>query len=336
MLNVQLFSPSPGRDVVNSMFARSKVARSKSSAHAVVELRAVAPFDFDLVLRYLQIWPAAVLERLEDRRYRRAVYLGPHKVLLTIHSTGTPKRPRLILEVFGPGIDSSIVEQAAALVRRTFMLDADPAPFMQTARADPVLAEVVGRLGGARPVQIIDPFEAVLWTIIGQQINLAFARRLKLALIEMCASHVEVDGERFGLFPQPAQVADLDPKLARQRQFSRQKVEYIKAIAAAVSSGRIDFELLRNAPPHQALETLTSIKGIGRWTAEYVLIRALGFPDAITAADVGLRKAIGNAYGMSRSATEQEVRELAERWRPWRGWAAFYWWLERLLALHPI
>jgi DNA-3-methyladenine glycosylase II len=298
-----------------------------------VELRAVAPLDFDMVLRYLRIWPAAVLERIEGGRYRRAVHLGPHKVLLSIHSIGTRRRPRLVLEVFGCGIDSALVEQATALVRRTFMLDADPAPFLAAARADPVLAQLAGRLIGVRPVQIIDPFEAVLWTILGQQINLAFARRLKLALIEMCGSHMEVDGERFGLFPLPAQVVDLDPKLARERQFSRQKTEYIKAIAAAVLSGRIDFELLRSAPPQQALDTLISIKGIGRWTAEYLLIRALGFPDAIPAADVGLRKSIGQAYGMGRSATEQEVRELAERWRGWRGWAAFYWWLERLLAL---
>jgi DNA-3-methyladenine glycosylase II len=312
------------------------LARSKRARSTTVELRAVAPFDFDFVLRYLRIWPAAVLEKIDGGRYRRAVHIGRHKVLLSMHSVGTRARPRLMLEVCGAGIDDSVVEQAAAMVRRTFMLDVDPTPFLEAAQADPALANVAGRFRGVRPVQIIDPFEAVLWTILGQQINLAFARRLKLALIEMCASHMEVDGERFALFPLPGQVADLDPKLARERQFSRQKVEYIKAIAAAVMSGQVDFDLLRTAPPQQALESLMAIKGIGRWTAEYLLIRTLGFPDAIPAADVGLRKSIGQAYGMGRTASEQEVRQLAERWRGWRGWAAFYWWLERLLALYPI
>ena len=127
---------------------------------------------------------------------------------------------------------------------------------------------------------------------------------------------------------------NLDPRLARERQFSRQKVEYVKGIAAAVLGGRIDFELLRTVAPEQALNALIAIKGIGRWTAEYLLIRALGFPDAIPAADVGLRKAIGKAYGMGRNATEAEVRILAEKWQGWRGWAAFYFWLERLLALY--
>ena len=76
-----------------------------------------------------------------------------------------------------------------------------------------MLAEVVGRLHALRPIMIIDPFEAALWSILGQQINLAFARRLKQALIEMCGSHLEVNGERFGLFPQPAQVVHLDPQI---------------------------------------------------------------------------------------------------------------------------
>jgi DNA-3-methyladenine glycosylase II len=310
---------------------RRQTVRFRSAS---IELRAVAPFDFDLALRYLQIWPAAVLEKIEGGRYRRAVTLDGREVLLSIHSIGTIQRPRLVLEVVGAGVDKPIVERAATLVRRTFWLDADPAPFLEVARTDPVLAKVVGRLHTLRPIQIIDPFEAVLWAILGQQINLAFARRLKLALIEMCGGYMEVDGERFGLFPRPAQVIPLDPDLARQRQFSRQKTAYVKGIAAAVHSGQIDFEALRNLPAEQAFAALTNVKGIGRWTAEYLLIRALGFPDAIPAADVGLRKAIGLAYAMERTATEEEVRALSVKWAGWRGWAAFYWWLERLLARH--
>jgi DNA-3-methyladenine glycosylase II len=309
-----------------------KIASSTRSLS--VELRAVAPFDFDLALRYLQIWPAAVLEKIDGGQYRRAVTLDGRDVLLLLHSIGTIQRPRLVLEVFGAGVDKPIVERAATLVRRTFWLDTDPAPFLEVARTDPVLDKVVQRLHALRPIQIIDPFEAVLWAILGQQINLAFARRLKLALIEMCGSHMKVDGERFGLFPRPAQVIPLDPDLARQRQFSRQKTAYVKGIAAAVHSGQIDFEALRGLPADQAFAALTAIKGVGRWTAEYLLIRALGFRDAIPAADVGLRKAIGLAYAMERTATEEEVRTLSARWAGWRGWAAFYFWLERLLALY--
>ncbi len=316
--------------------ARRPASTPRRTRRDATELRAVAPYDFDLALRYLRIWPAAVLERVDGGRYRRAVHIGGHDVLLSVHSVGTAARPRLVLEVAGAEVNPAVVEQAAALIGRTFMLDADPTPFLEAAQADPVLAGIAGRLHRIRPMQIIDPFEAASWAVLGQQINLAFARRLKLALIEMCGGFMEVDGERFGLFPRPAQVGHLDPQLARERQFSRQKVEYVKGIAAAVLSGALNFELLRTMAPEQALNELVAIKGIGRWTAEYLLIRALGFPDAIPAADVGLRAAIGKAYAMDRNATEAEVRELAGKWHGWRGWAAFYFWLERLLALYPI
>ena len=66
--------------------------------------------------------------------------------------------------------------------------------------------------------------------------------------------------------------------------------------------------------------------GVGRWTAEYLLMRGLGFPDVIPAADGGLRKVMGLAYGLGRNATEDEVREIAERWKGWRSFGAFYWW----------
>ena len=71
---------------------------------------------------------------------------------------------------------------------------------------------------------------------------------------------------------------------------------------------------------------LTALRGVGRWTAEYVLMRGLGHEDVIPAADVGLQSAIGRAYGLERKATEREVRELAERWVPHRSHAAFAWW----------
>ncbi len=79
--------------------------------------------------------------------------------------------------------------------------------------------------------------------------------------------------------------------------------------------------------PEEALAQLTAYKGVGRWTAEYVLMRGFGAPDSLPAADVGLRAIIGRAYGLGRTATEAEVRERAEVWAGWRGWAAFTWWL---------
>lgn len=293
-------------------------------------LRPKAPYDFARALDYLRIWPAVVVERIGDGMYRRAITIDGRDVLLVLHSIGTTAAPRLVLDVRGPRVTPAVAERAAQIVRRSFALDDGTDGFIRAVRGDPVMARVARRFRATRPISIIDPFEAVLWAIMGQQVNLAFARRMKLGLIELCGRQLRIGGETFPMFPAAEQVAELDAGALRQRQFSRQKIEYMQRVACQVAEGSLNFEALRAMAPQQAFENLIAIKGIGRWTAEYLLVRALGMRDFIPAADIGLRNAIGHAYGMNRNATEEETRRVAEQWKGWRGWAAFYWWLHRL------
>jgi 3-methyladenine DNA glycosylase/8-oxoguanine DNA glycosylase len=140
-----------------------------------------------------------------------------------------------------------------------------------------------------------------------------------------------VDGHEYILTPGPEVVAELDDSDLLELQFSRQKARYILNLARQVTRGEFDLEELWELSPDQAMERLQGLVGIGRWTAEYVLLRALGQPDAIPAGDVALQQVIGRAYH-GRKATEAEVRVIAEAWAPWRGYAAMCWWLGRLLS----
>jgi DNA-3-methyladenine glycosylase II len=180
-------------------------------------------------------------------------------------------------------------------------------------------------------VLIADPFETLVWAILGQQINVRFAATLKRRLVERYGERVHVNlpaGPRaLLLFPKPEALATLShDRDLRPLQFSRQKSAYTILAARAIADGWLDLEALRDAPPDEALERLMQLKGIGRWTAEYILMRGFGHPDTIPAADGGLRRVIGRAYGLGRLATEAEVRAIASRWCPWRSYAAFYWW----------
>lgn len=324
--------PSPSRLAIVSDAPRRIIRWSRFRSERV-ELHPIPPFDLDLALRYLAAWPATVIEQVEGGVWQRAVRIGGQELILALRSVGTPRRPRLSLEIHGRELDAGLVGQAIAMVKRAFAVEVDPKPFFGAVRADPVLRELVERLGSVRPLTVIDPFEAVVWGILCQQINLAFGRRLKTALIDLCGATLAVGGESYTLFPRPQDVIDLDPAVLRALQYSRQKTAYIKEAAAAILSGRLDFALLATLKADEVMARLTAIKGIGRWTAEYVMLRVLGFPDAIAAADAGLRRVIGRAYGLGRTASEKEVREIARRWDGWRGWAAFYWWMEALLAV---
>lgn len=303
-----------------------------SPPRARVTLEAIAPFDFDLALRYLRAWPATVIEQIEDGVWRRVLTIDGYDFVVALRSIGSMRRPRLELEVAGAGLTPERLARIRAMLVRAFALEVDSGPFLRAIASDPILARVVGRHCAVRPLLIIDPFEALVWGILCQQINLAFARRLKLALIELCGRRLEIDGRSYLVFPTPAALLRLDPQILRAHQYSRQKIAYIMGAAQALVTGALDFTALAALPTDQALARLTRFKGIGRWTAEYLLLRVLGAPDVIAAADAGLRRVIGEAYELGKLASEAQVRGLAERWAGWRGWAAFYWWMDAVLA----
>jgi DNA-3-methyladenine glycosylase II len=261
---------------------------------------------------------------VEARVYQRAIRIGDHDVRLTVR----PADAGLRLDVAGPIVTEEIADRAEQVVGRVFSLDADPAPFLEMAQTDSVLAPLVERFPQMRPVTIPDLYETLIWSILGQQINVGFARRLKLRLVELCGHTLTIDGQDYPLMPRPDVVAALDPADLVPLQFSRQKTNYIIGLSQLVASGDLNLEALRDQPEDEVIATLTSVKGIGRWTAEYALMRGLGHPDIIPAGDVSLQLLIGTA-AIGRRATEAELREIAERWRPWRGWATFFVWMSR-------
>jgi DNA-3-methyladenine glycosylase II len=291
------------------------------------EIVPLPPYAFAAALAYLHRSSSAILERIsDDGIYHRAVTLDGHDLLLTMKSVGSIEAPHLELAVLGEQVSPTLLNETAQMVRRIFSLDDDPTEFYRIAQAEPVFGALVQRYYGLRPVTIVSPFEALIWAVIGQQINVSFARKLKQRLVELCGGQLHIGGEDYPLMPTPQAIAALDLALLAANQFSRQKTSYIIGLAQAVVSGELDFAAVAGLPHDEAIAYLTRFHGLGRWTAEYVLMRGLGGRDSIPAADMGLRIAIGRAYGMGRNATELEVREIAEQWAGWRGWAAFYWW----------
>lgn len=274
------------------------------------------PFRLDLALRYLATSPSTVAEVVDAASYERALRApgGP----VVVRAVGAAEG--LKVSVSGPGAGAAALEEGLSWVRAVFSLDAPVPPIEAT--NDPVMAERLARYRGLRILTIPDPFEALVWAILGQQINVAFAARLKRVLIEHYGDAVDVDGRRFWLFPPAERLVDVTPELLRPLQISRQKALYIRELARS----DLDLAALSALPDDEVIERLVRIKGIGRWTAEYLLLRGFGRTDAIPAGDMGLRAIVGGLYGFGRNATEAEVRQLAERWAPWRGYAAFYLW----------
>jgi DNA-3-methyladenine glycosylase II len=289
-------------------------------------LRPRPPFRFDLALAYLRRSPLEILDLVEDGAYRRAVRLAGRPGLLEVRSTGTVEQPALRLALAGGPASTAELEAAGRLVARCFRVEQDLAPFEARVPLDPPFGALVGRLRGLRALLLTSPFEALVWAIVGQQINIAFAYRLKRALIERFGARLEHDGRVYFLFPDPERLATLEPDALRPLQFSGQKARYIVDLARQIAAGHLDLEAIGRLEPAEARARLMELRGVGRGTAEYVLMRGLGAPDELPAADIGLQTAAGRVYGWPRRPTEPELRALAEPWAGWRSTFGFYLW----------
>lgn len=182
------------------------------------------------------------------------------------------------------------------------------------AALEPGFAAALRRVGYPAP-RIRDPgYETLLRTIVGQQVSVASAaavwRKLETELGAGCA---------------PETLLSRDFDALRACGLSRQKQGYARSLAELVTSGAIDLRALP-VDDEQAIEQLTRIKGIGRWSAEIYLLFAEGRPDIWPAGDLAVQIEVGRILGLPERPSERQTREVAERWRPHRGAAAIMAW----------
>ena len=221
-------------------------------------------------------------------------------------------------------------EQGQQEVRRYvadwFDLDTDLQPFYAMAASDPVLQEVVQQHAGLRVMGLPDLFEALSWAVIGQQINLTFAYTLKRRLIENFGSSLTVDDVDYWAFPSAETIASLQVEQLRALQFSGRKAEYLIQIAQELASGRLVKDELIGQTEQQVEQQLVAIRGVGPWSAHYVMMKCLRFHSAFPITDVGLHNALKQQLGMDRKPTIAEIEDLAKPWTGWQAYATFYLW----------
>ena len=211
-------------------------------------------------------------------------------------------------------------------LRDWFDLDTDLSLFYTQVEKDPSLGPLVDAFRGLRMVRMGNFFEALCWSILGQQINLRFAYQLKRQFAARYGAPVEVQGHTIYKFPEPEQIATLDIDTLREIQFSKQKANYIIGVAQAFCEGRLDKGQLKNLAPEEIHKELVALKGIGNWTANYILMKVFGVPSAFPIEDVGLHNALKIRLGLDAKPNLEQIRTLAKPWAGWEAYATFYLW----------
>ncbi|QDQ26805.1 helix-turn-helix domain-containing protein [Chitinimonas arctica] len=166
-------------------------------------------------------------------------------------------------------------------------------------------------------------FEALVWAIVGQQVNLTFAAKLRRVVIELAGREA---GDGMLAHPDIAAVAALDPAVLHGRQFSRSKAEYLVGTARYLLEHGWDMEALSRQSAPAMLRRLTAIRGIGPWTAQYTLMRGAGFGDCVPVGDAGLVLALQRFFALPQRPDAEQTLQLMEGFAPWRSLATAHLW----------
>jgi AraC family transcriptional regulator of adaptative response / DNA-3-methyladenine glycosylase II len=208
-------------------------------------------------------------------------------------------------------------------LRRLFDLDANPLVIGRHLASDPRLEPLVAANPGLRVPGAWDGFELALRAVLGQQVSVRGASTLAARLCQTFGEPAPTPHGTITLFaPGPQSLAMATPDRIAAIGLPRERAATVQGLARAVAGGTL--RLHAGADPAATLAELQSIRGIGAWTAQYIVMRALGWPDAFPAGDLGLRKAL--------AAGERELLAAAEQWRPWRAYAALHLWMSLAAA----
>ena len=289
-------------------------------------LKAPEDFRFSVNLRYLNRSQDERLHKVENNKVYKVLELNHTDVLVEVSSW--QDRILIVRFVGGTSTKQSIRVAAASYVWDWFDLDRNLTPFYQMGRTDPILSRAVQDFRGLRLIGVTDLFEALCWTIIGQQINLPFAYTLKRRVVELSGRHVMWRDQPYWLFPTPEKVAALSLGTLRSLQFTTRKAEYLIGLAKNMINGRVSRDtllLLKGYP--EIGEELQRIRGIGPWSAHYVLMRHFKDPCAMPIQDVGLQNAVKLARQMEHKPSKDELVELTNGWDSWKAYATFYLWM---------
>jgi len=293
------------------------------------DLRLRVPTEFSFAENYAHLSTATneSLYTLREGRIYKAIAVGAEDTVAEIAPDGENYlRIRFMEEL--PVDSPTLREGVARYVYDWFDLGTDLKPFYEMAAGDPLLKQAVVSFYGLRNMGIPDLYEAVCWGILGQQINLGFAYTLKRRFVEKFGRFIERGGERYWLFPTAEDIAVLTPEdLSAAGMTTVKKCEYLVDTARLIASGELTKEqLLQTGDVKQAEKRLVQIRGIGPWTAHYVLMRCLRMPDAFPIDDVGLHHSIRHVLGLDAKPSKERILELSAGWTLWESYATFYLW----------
>jgi len=282
------------------------------------------PFNFDKSLNFLGVFmPTKQEQTISSHTLSKAISIDGQTIVFQLISIGTTENPQLEYTLFST---QPITEetQNAVVERMTFFLslEDDLQPFYRIGQEDVDFSPIIELLYGYHQVKFLTPFENACWAVLTQRNPMKIAQKTKQVLIEKYGNHLDVNENVYWAFPEPIQIVVADESELLKVIRNDQRTEYLIATARAFSE--VNEEFLKIAPDEEVEAWLRNIKGIGEWSATFIMVRGLGRMQRIPLTETRLLEAASKVYGHGEELSRDDLKCLAERYGSWQGYWAHY------------
>ncbi len=282
-------------------------------------LHPIPPFRLDLTVWALRRRPRNAIDRWDGSTYRRVILLGDAPSELAVRQVGAIAAPTLVVTATPSFRAPSQRRRVRSLVGRLLGVRIDLTDWYRTAGGDARLAPLAGRFLGIKPPRFPTVFEAVVNAFACQQLSLEVGLELLNRLSALCGARAGKRSDVRCAFPTAPEMARLSPGKYQAIGFSRQKTHALLSLARAVTREGLDLETLAHEDDAVIRRRLLELRGVGRWSAEYVLLRGLGRLDVFPGDDVGAQKSLARWLRRSRPMDYADVSRAVRRWSPFGG-----------------
>lgn len=293
-------------------------------------LKPLPPFRLDLTVWVLRRRPDNLLDRWDGSTYQRVLVLRNGVVLVAVRQTGSAVSPQLHVTLSASHLEAEMTREAAATLELMLGLQRDLSDFYKLAAHDAKLGELAGRFQGVKPTRFPTLFEGFVNAIACQQLTLTFGIQLINRMVGAFGLPLSSKEGALHGFPRPEDVAGLEPEAFRALGFSRRKGETLIGLARTMLEGGLRIEELEVLDDVSVNNSLCALKGIGRWSAEYIMLRTLGRINVFPGDDVGGQKNLQRWLQLPDSLDYDGVQQQLIRWQPYGGLIYFHLLLDRL------
>ena len=287
---------------------------------ASFDLRPASPFRLDLTVWTLRRRPENLFDRWDGTTYRRVLITDDKPFEIAVTQLGENLR----VTVTGARLTSSLKNKVTAALERLLGIRIDLQKFYRLSEKDQWLKPLANQFQGMKPPRLLTPFEALVNAVTCQQLTLTMGIRLLNRLTEAYGLALRTETGVVHAFPHPQDLANADIEDLRRMSFSYQKARYLTNISRLIVDGELNLDVITQLDDKEAVARLCELKGVGRWTAEYVLLRGLGRTHIFPADDVGARNNLQRWLDLSGTMTYDNTREALSHWDGYGGLVYFH------------